>query len=140
MQASSGSILWCAAATVTLRLIFLPWVELLPEEAYYWNYTQHLAPGYLDHPPMVAWLIAIGTHLLGHNPAGVRLGAVVCWAVSARFVFLTARDSFGERAATRTLLFMALLPAFFGTGFFMTPDAPLVACWAGRSLSARASS
>jgi len=124
-------ILWCVAAAVALRFFFLPSVELLPEEAYYWNYSQHLALGYLDHPPMVAWLITIGTHLLGHNPAGVRFGAVVCWLVAARFVFLTARTLFGPQAATRSLLFTALLPNFFGTGFFMTPDAPLVACWAG---------
>ncbi len=37
-----------------LRLLFAVNHELLAEEAYYWNYTQHLDLGYLDHPPLVA--------------------------------------------------------------------------------------
>ncbi len=39
------------AYTVALRLVYLGSVELLPEEAYYWNYARHLDIGYLDHPP-----------------------------------------------------------------------------------------
>ena len=116
---------------VALRLVYLPSVELLPEEAYYWNYAQHPALGYLDHPPMVAWLIAGGTFLLGHNMAGVRLGAALCWGVAGWFAFRMARLFFGGGAGARAVLLLALLPAFFGAGFFMTPDAPLAACWAG---------
>ena len=36
---------------VVLKLIYAGQVELMPEEAYYWNYAQHLDIGYLDHPP-----------------------------------------------------------------------------------------
>lgn len=124
-------MMWIAGFLVALRVVFLPSVELLPEEAYYWNYAQHPALGYLDHPPMVAWLIAAGTFLFGHNSAGVRMGAVLCWAVVAWCVFRIARRFFGRAVAVRTMLLLALLPAFFGIGFFMTPDAPLAACWAG---------
>jgi dolichol-phosphate mannosyltransferase len=45
------------AYVLVLKLIFIASVNLIPEEAYYWNYAQHLDWGYLDHPPMVAWLI-----------------------------------------------------------------------------------
>ena len=50
-----------AAGLFLLRALYSPWCELFPEEAYYWNYAQHLDTGYLDHPPMVAWLIWLGT-------------------------------------------------------------------------------
>jgi dolichol-phosphate mannosyltransferase len=43
---------------LVLRLVYLGQVELAPQEAYYWNYAQHLDIGYLDHPPLVAWLDA----------------------------------------------------------------------------------
>ena len=39
---------------IALRLIYLGSVELLPEEAYYWNYSRHPDIGYLDHPPLIA--------------------------------------------------------------------------------------
>jgi dolichol-phosphate mannosyltransferase len=45
-------------------LLYLGAPELLFEEAYYWNYAQHLDIGYLDHPLMVAWLIKATTSLL----------------------------------------------------------------------------
>ena len=48
-------------AGAALRLVYSGQVELLPEETYYWNYARHLDIGYLDHPPMVAWLIGAGT-------------------------------------------------------------------------------
>src|SRR5262245_36177633 len=35
-----------------LKVIFMGSVNLIPEEAYYWNYAQHLDWGYLDHPPI----------------------------------------------------------------------------------------
>ncbi|HEY0422416.1 MAG TPA: hypothetical protein VGC82_03740, partial [Rhodopila sp.] len=44
-----------AIAVVTLiRLVMAAIVPLAPDEAYYWIWSRALAPGYLDHPPMVA--------------------------------------------------------------------------------------
>ena len=64
------------AYAFALRLTYLGSVELLPEEAYYWNYSRHLDIGYLDHPPMVAWLIRLGTAAFGQSQFGVRIGAL----------------------------------------------------------------
>ncbi len=119
------------AYTVLLRLTYLGLPDLLPEEAYYWNYAQHPALSYLDHPPMVAWLIGLGTAAFGDTEFGVRIGAFLCWFVTAGFCFALARDLFGKVAAQMTVMLLAALPFFFVFGFFMTPDAPLTACWAG---------
>lgn len=59
--------------------------RLLVEEAYYWNYAQHLDWGYLDHPPMVAVLIKACTFLFGTNEFGVRSASLFCWFISAFF-------------------------------------------------------
>ena len=61
-----------------LRLLYGAQIELIPEETYYWNYSRHLDIGYLDHPPMVAWLIKLGTLLFGDTEFGVRFGALCC--------------------------------------------------------------
>jgi len=116
---------------VVLRLVYLTLPNLMPEEAYYWNYGQHLAAGYLDHPPLVAWLTSLGTTLFGHDEFGVRIGAVACWAIAALFVFKLARDLHGKTTAFVAVLLFQTLPFFFSTGLLLTPDAPLVACWAG---------
>lgn len=119
------------AYVVILRLVFLGLPDLLPEEAYYWNYSQHLDIGYLDHPPMVAWLIWLGTTLFGNTEFGVRLGAFLSWLVAAFFCFQLTRNLFGKSAAFVAILLLAVLPFFFATGLLMMPDAPLTAAWAG---------
>lgn len=114
-----------------LRLFFMGLPELMMEEAYYWNYAQHPALGYLDHPPMVAWLIWLGTAVFGDTELGVRVSAFVCWCLTGLFGYLMAKDMTNKSTALRALLLLAVMPFFFFTGLMMTPDAPLTASWAG---------
>jgi len=116
--------------SLALRLYFAAHVQLLPEETYYWNYSRHLAIGYLDHPPMVAWLIRCGTALFGSDQFGVRIGAVVCGAVTGYFIYRLTRDLCGEASALLALACSQILPFFFSSGMLLTPDAPLTAAWA----------
>src|SRR5450631_1471326 len=113
-----------------LRLVYSAQVELIPEEAYYWNYSRHLDIGYLDHPPLVAWLIRFGTTLFGNTEFGVRFGALCCGAAAAFFIFRLTRNLFGESSALLALALLQVLPFFFLSGMLMTPDAPLTAAWA----------
>ena len=117
--------------SLILRLLYLGLPALLEEEAYYWNYAQHLAMGYLDHPPMVAVLIRTGTLLFGTAEFGVRIMAMVCWLVTAAFSYALTGSLYGRLAAFRAVMLLSVLPVFFSVGLFMTPDAPLTACWSG---------
>jgi dolichol-phosphate mannosyltransferase len=114
-----------------LRLCYLGSIELLPEEAYYWLFSKHLALSYLDHPPMVGWIIWITTGIAGDTEFGVRLGAYILWFVSAFFCFNLTRNLFNKAAAFASIILLSVLPFFTVAGFLMTPDTPLVACWAG---------
>ncbi len=116
---------------VALRVVYLGLPELLHEEAYYWNYAMHPALGYLDHPPMVGWLIWLFTTLFGHTELTVRLGALLTWFVGAYFVFRLARTLFDRTTGAVAVLLFAILPVYYIFGFVMLPDAPLTACWAG---------
>jgi dolichol-phosphate mannosyltransferase len=113
-----------------LRLVFAGSVEMMPEETYYWNYSRHLDIGYLDHPPMVAWLIRLATAVFGQTEFGVRAGALLCGAITSIFVYKLTRNLFGAATALAGLLLVQALPFFFLSGFLITPDAPLVAAWA----------
>jgi dolichol-phosphate mannosyltransferase len=115
---------------LALRLIYSGQVELLPEEAYYWNYSRHLAFGYLDHPPMVGWLIGAGTAVFGDTEFGVRIGALCCGLIASLFLFRLTRNLFGEASGLVAVVLAQSLPFFFLAGMLMTPDAPLTAAWA----------
>ena len=118
------------AYAFALRLVYLGSVELLPEEAYYWNYSRHLDIGYLDHPPMVAWLIKVGTAAFGQSQFGVRAGALCCGVILSVFTYRLTRNLFDEATALAAVVLAQALPYFFLSGLLMTPDAPLTAAWA----------
>jgi len=118
-------------ASFILRFFYAGSFALLQEEAYYWNYAQHLDIGYFDHPPMVAVIIKIATVLFGNSEFAIRIGALLCWCVATLFVYLTAREINNRDTALQAAAIMSVLPAFFIFGFIMTPDAPQIACWAG---------
>ncbi len=124
---------WCIAVLVyltLLKLFYLGAPELIFEEAYYWNYAQHLDIGYLDHPLMVAWIIKAFTFVLGDNEFAVRIGAFLCWFITARYVFKLTRETLNEASGYWSLVLLAAIPAYFSFGWFTSPDAPLTACWA----------
>jgi dolichol-phosphate mannosyltransferase len=125
-----AAALGVVAVSVGLRLLYAGRVELMPEEAYYWNYARHLDIGYLDHPPMVGWLISAGTAVFGDGEFGVRSGAFVCGAIAGIFSYRLTRNLFGEPSALVALVLTQTLPFFFLSGMLMTPDAPLTAAWA----------
>jgi dolichol-phosphate mannosyltransferase len=116
--------------TAVLRLVFLGVPELMHQEAYYWNYGRHLSSGYLDHPPMIGWLIHFSTMIFGNNEFAVRIVPYVCWVITSYFVFRICSEFIGKRHALKGILLLSVLPGFFCTGFLATPDAPLAAFWA----------
>lgn len=123
--------LGAVAYLLVLRLLYAVQLELLPQEAYYWNYSQHLDIGYLDHPPLLAWLVAASTALGGDREIFVRLPALLCWMLVLVFGYLLVRNAVGRAAAPRSALLLSTLPFFFGVGLLATPDPPLAASWAG---------
>lgn len=50
-------------ATLIAKLVLSFFVPILPDEAYYWVWAKNLSWSYFDHPPMIAWLLAISNFL-----------------------------------------------------------------------------
>lgn len=115
---------------ILLRLVYLGQAQLIPDEAYYWNYAKHMDLSFFDHPPMVAWLIWLGTTVMGQNEFGVRIGAFLCGLVTMGYMYALTQNLYNKSAAMRTVLLLAVLPIGFASSMLMTTDAPLVAAWA----------
>jgi 4-amino-4-deoxy-L-arabinose transferase-like glycosyltransferase len=86
------------AALTALRLVVAGIAPVSPDEAYYWVWSRALAPGYLDHPFMVALWIRIGTGLFGDGALGIRVVAPLSAALGSILIIDAARVS-GRGAA-----------------------------------------
>ncbi|MCI0404912.1 MAG: glycosyltransferase family 39 protein, partial [candidate division Zixibacteria bacterium] len=106
------------------RLVMALALPLTPQEAYYWNYSRHLALSYFDHPPLVAWTISLFTFVFGHSELAVRLPALLYSAG----VFLVSHLFACRLSGPRLKEFLPLLlsPFFVIGGSQMLPDSPLV--------------
>jgi hypothetical protein len=114
--------------SLALHLLCMGKGSLLVEEAYYWNYSQHLDWSYLDHPPMVALLIKVFTSLLGTNEFSVRSSSLFCWFITALFSYKLC-ELIEHQSGRYTVLLLATLPFFFFQSIVITPDVPLITCW-----------
>lgn len=133
---------WVILLSVCATLAIWRWwarqhagVELFFDEAYYWGWSRHLDWGYYSKPPMVAWIIRLGTELFGPGETGIRAGAALLYPLTTCLVFLFTRRLFArethanELALAAGLTFITLPVVGFG-GWFMTTDAPLMFFWA----------
>ncbi|MBD64148.1 MAG: hypothetical protein CME62_03010 [Halobacteriovoraceae bacterium] len=96
--------------------------ELSYDEAYYWIYSQYLAWGYFDHPPMVALFIKIGTLLFGHNEFGVRF----MFNLASLGSFYLILKMTGKKYWALVLLTFFMMPLLSFSGLLALPDTPLL--------------
>ncbi len=125
----SRFIFWLFIAALAVRAAALVWTPLIPEEAYYWMYSQHPNLSYYDHPPMIAWIIALGTRVLGHTELGVRLIGHLLMVASSFVMYALARLWYGRRTALIAAAALQVLTLYYGIGFITTMDSPLLLFW-----------
>ncbi len=111
-----------------IYLLITP-LDLSPDEAYYWDWSRHLAWGYYSKPPMVAWIIALSTRIFGNTPFGVRVPAAILSTLGLWAIYSLGRRMFGARAGLLAAMAAAALPGFDILGLIMTIDAPLIFFW-----------
>lgn len=124
------------AAFAGFHLILGALLWLVQDEAYYALWSTHLQPAYYDHPPMIALWIRAGEALLGATPMGVRLVAILGFALVTPVTAAIARAAGGDETSARwaALMFNCMaLP--FALGFTATPDAPSTLFWAVATLT-----
>jgi len=70
-----------------IRLLVAPSFGLGVDEAHYILYAVHLAPSYVDHPPLVGWVHAPFYYLFGTNEFLVRLPAIILFAFTSLLAY-----------------------------------------------------
>jgi dolichol-phosphate mannosyltransferase len=118
------------AVTAIFRLFYIQAVELAPDEAYYWTWSRNLQWGYYDHPPLVGFLIWIGTAIAGSGEFGVRFMWVGIGFLLTVVLYATGKRMFGARAGFYAALLMNISLLGSTGAVIVTPDGPQGLFWA----------
>ncbi|MCB9690492.1 MAG: hypothetical protein H6736_01635 [Alphaproteobacteria bacterium] len=111
------------AAHALIGLVLAGRWSLLADEAYYALWSTRPALGYFDQPPLIAWVLAPLAPL--HSDVALRLPALLCGVVAPLVLLRLHADRVFAAAWWAGVVPLAWLTAF------MTPDALLLALWAG---------
>ena len=99
--------------------------ELLPDEAYYWVYSQYMSWGFFDHPPFVAVWVSISNFLFT-DELGVRFFSSISFSLLIYLVWITI-DHPLKRKFTWLFIVLVFSTALLNVyGFITTPDTPLL--------------
>jgi hypothetical protein len=120
------------AALTALRLGFLVWgdLDLSPDEAHYWEWSRRLDLSYYSKGPLIAYLIAALTAVLGSSALAIRLGAVGLSLVGAWALYRLGRELYGRpEPGALAVIGLQVTPLVWAGSLLTTIDAPFVVAW-----------
>src|SRR3989442_673766 len=120
-----------AGAKLLLHLVTTTGYGYFRDEFYYLACADHLAPGYVDHPPLSIVFMWAVRHVLGDSLFAIRLPPAVLGAATVALVGLMAQAPGGGRLAMAPAMTAAYVtPEFLGLNHFYSMNAFDIFFWA----------
>jgi 4-amino-4-deoxy-L-arabinose transferase-like glycosyltransferase len=112
---------------VALQVIYAATADLRTDEAYYWTLSKEYVLSYLDHPPMVAWMVRSGTAVFGDTNFGARFGGLLAMWIAIAILGDIVRRLTRDRVAVILAVLMPLAAPEYGLfASRIVPDAGLI--------------
>jgi dolichyl-phosphate-mannose-protein mannosyltransferase len=127
---AAGTLAALMAATLLLHAATIGRYGYFRDELYYLASTDHLAWGYVEHPPLSIALLAIVRALLGDSLPALRIVPALAGAATVFLTGLMARRLGGGRVAQGlAALACALAPVFLGIDRVYSMNAIDILIW-----------
>ncbi len=113
-------------------------IDLSTEEAQYWLWSKYLDLSYYSKPPLIAYMNALSTSVLGDTELGVRINAIVIGFLIGVLTYFFAleifKDFFDKRKdleifAFFSSVFISAVPAYELASVLFLTDTPLALFW-----------
>ena len=129
-SAACAALLIAAVVLVRIAVVVATPLEIGPDEAQYWRWSQNLDFGYYSKPPLIAWVIAASTAVFGDGEWAIRFFSPVLHGVAAYFLFLLGQKAFDARIGAWAAAIYLLMPGIWLSSTIMSTDAVLLPAWA----------
>ena len=117
-------LFFLASSVLVIRILFIYNTILVDDEAYYAIYARHLSWGYIDHGPVVAFLIWIFTCIF-ENSFTVRIGAVLLMSLLPFILYFFINRYFNNKSALILSILVTVNLMLHMNAIIITPDVPL---------------
>ncbi len=125
-----AALVIAAGTMIRFWIIYSGQLDLVQDEAQYWDWSRRPQLSYYSKGPLISWIIAFSTSLLGQNAFAVRAGSLVFSVLTQIFLYAGVSRYWGKPRVALWLLFIAnTTPFFIVSGILMTTDSPLLCCW-----------
>lgn len=105
-------------------------IGLGPDEAHYWEWSRRLDLSYYSKGPVIAYLIAASTWLMGDTVFAIRFFAPIFLVLSSVFIYKLSMELFNDsKSAVAAALVFQITPLFAAFGVLMTIDSPFIFFW-----------
>jgi hypothetical protein len=111
------------------RLILLPFMGLMPQDAYYYLYGQNLSLSYFDHPGMIGYILRIFTELFGQSIFTIKFADFVITSLTIIAFYKLASYFLSKEKRQRAFVLLASTIFISILSFNSTPDVPLLLFW-----------
>lgn len=111
------------------RLTLLPFMGLMPQDAYYYLYGQNLSLSYFDHPGMIGYILRIFTDLFGQSIFVVKFADFVITSFTIISFYKLASYFLPKQKLQRALILLTSTIFVTILSFNSTPDVPLLLFW-----------
>ena len=129
---ATGLLLLLALAKTALHLATIANYGYFRDELYYLACADHLAWGYVDHPPFSIAVLAVTRSLLGDSLLAIRLPVVLAGAATVVLTGWLARELGGGRfAQVLAALAFVFMPVALGMATFYSMNALDLLFWLG---------
>lgn len=125
MNSTKRQFLFFLVLFFVVNLLQAAFTGLLEDEAYYWVWSNYLAWGYFDHPPLVAVFIWLGSLVFDHE-LGVRIMSALSFSLLLWFMWKTLEKKDREQNVPLFFVLVISLVLLQVYGFVSTPDTPLL--------------
>ena len=111
------------------RLFLLPFMGLMPQDAYYHFYGENLSLSYFDHPGMIGYILRLFTSIFGKTVFVVKFADFFITSLTLLSfyklgaIFLSKPKLNNALVLLTTTIFISIL------SFNSTPDVPLILFW-----------
>lgn len=133
---ATRAVLVVAAAKLALHLVTLPGYGIFRDELYYIACAKHLAWGYVDHPPLVAFVAAFSRTVGGDALTVLRLPAALTGALTVMLTgWLTCEAGASRYAQALAASAVALSPFFLAVHHIYSMNALETPIWCAMAVT-----